>query len=338
MPISYCSECHMDQCFHASDVEAGSQNRYQSEDGRLSLSEIEFMRLNDVAALENFENFRIHGTFSNYGSQLDHHLVEPPIVYSRDLETEPYFDDPAYNSLDIQQLTDISIQDQTETSYLSEATMSSVMAALLWHRERGILWDFSPSELRCFDEEAFHSSSIPCPYSQSTSRAPPQDFGLLFIEASRQLVLYNKEWTLVQQRPTLSGAPAPSIPWPSTAPSFSRQDLYERSPEVKSSDDLPKFTAHNFFCHAFGLLPIWNFQDDSGHGICFGMGETKDTKVEKLNGLRNQLKLEKVRWHADKMKAAFGEKVANDECVKEVWGVVISLKNKVEQELESLRG
>jgi hypothetical protein len=304
----------------------------------LSFPEVDFARLNNVAALEEyFENARIGGTFQTYGSQPDNCILEPTIMYSQDLETQPYLEDAAYHVLDLQQLTGIPIRDWEEAGYCYDATISDLMAAFAWHKERGIPWDFSFSEHRSFDEEDFHHSSSHFPYSQAPSRPSPQDMAVIFAEASRHIALYNKQWTLVQQRPTMSGAPAPSIPWPSKASSFSRQGLYERSPEVTSTEDLPKFTAHKFFCHAFGLHPIWNFQDDSGHGICFVTGETKDTKVEKLNGLRNQLKLEKVRWHEDKMKAAFGEKVANDECVKEVWAVVISLKNKVEQELEYLR-
>jgi hypothetical protein len=302
-----------------------------------SFPEVDFTRLNNVAALEAyFENARIGSTLSNYGNQPGNCMLEPPIMYSQDLETQPYFEDAAYHVLDLQQLTGIPIRDWEEAGYCYEATMSDLIAAFAWHKERGVPWDFSLSEHCSFDEEDFYHSSNHFSYSQTPSR-PSRDMALIFAEASRELALYNKQWTLVQQRQTTCGAPAPGIPWPSKAPSFSRQDLYERSPEVRSSEDLPKFTAHKFFCHAFGLHPIWNFQDDFGHGICFVTGETKATKVEKLNGLRNQLKLEKVRWHEDKMKAAFGEKVANDECVKEVWAVVISLKNKVEQELEYLR-
>lgn len=53
------------------------------------------------------------------------------------------------------------------------------------------------------------------------------------------------------------------------------------------------------------------------------------------NGLRDQLKLEKVRWHEDKMRAVFGVDARSEdyECVQAVWEVVIDLKERAEREL-----
>jgi len=99
----------------------------------------------------------------------------------------------------------------------------------------------------------------------------------------------------------------------------------------------PRFIAHRFFCHAFGIHPLWNSQDNSGFGLGFVTGEANDATIKNLNGLKNQLKLEKVRWHEDKMKAAFGEKTASDESAKEVWTAIMGLKAGVENELEKLR-
>jgi hypothetical protein len=157
-----------------------------------------------------------------------------------------------------------------------------------------------------------------------------------FTEASKQLELYNSRWTSIHQRTATS--PPPSIPWPSKAPSFSREDLFKGDISIGPlpSEHLPRITAHRFFCHAFGFHPLWNSQDDSGFELGFVTGEAKDTTIKKLNGLKNQLKLEKVKWHEDKMKAAFGEEAAVDECVKEIWSVVIGMKGKVEKELARL--
>lgn len=62
---------------------------------------------------------------------------------------------------------------------------------------------------------------------------------------------------------------------------------------------------------------------------------TKD-KVEKLRELRSQMKLEKVRWHEDKMKVLFGPSAVMGERVKAVWSVVIDLRDRIERELDAL--
>lgn len=54
-----------------------------------------------------------------------------------------------------------------------------------------------------------------------------------------------------------------------------------------------------------------------------------------LKALRAQLKLEKVRWHEDKLRAQFGNEVARDERSKSVWGAVMELKKGVEDVLEN---
>jgi hypothetical protein len=59
--------------------------------------------------------------------------------------------------------------------------------------------------------------------------------------------------------------------------------------------------------------------------------------VEGLKGLRRQMKLEKVRWHEDKMNAIFGPAAATQERVKAVWSAVINLRDQIEQELEALQ-
>jgi hypothetical protein len=63
---------------------------------------------------------------------------------------------------------------------------------------------------------------------------------------------------------------------------------------------------------------------------------TKD-KVEKLRELRSQMKLEKVRWHEDKMKVLFVPYAVLNERVKAVWSVVIDLRDRIERELEALQ-
>jgi len=53
-------------------------------------------------------------------------------------------------------------------------------------------------------------------------------------------------------------------------------------------------------------------------------------------GLRRQLKLEKVRWHEDRLRAVFGDAAAREDRAKAVWGVVVELKRGVDEALEGL--
>ena len=63
-----------------------------------------------------------------------------------------------------------------------------------------------------------------------------------------------------------------------------------------------------------------------------------ENRTRNLKDLREQLKLEKVRWHEDKVKRLFGEEAVKDERVKVVWKVVMDLKARVGDELEELEG
>lgn len=56
--------------------------------------------------------------------------------------------------------------------------------------------------------------------------------------------------------------------------------------------------------------------------------------MRKLKAFRKQLKMEKVRWHEDKLRAVFGGAEVRCERVKEVWGVVCELKLNVDKALE----
>jgi hypothetical protein len=52
--------------------------------------------------------------------------------------------------------------------------------------------------------------------------------------------------------------------------------------------------------------------------------------------LKEQLKLEKTRWHEDKLRALFGNEIAVDERAKALWSAVMDLKAKVDVALEDL--
>jgi hypothetical protein len=64
--------------------------------------------------------------------------------------------------------------------------------------------------------------------------------------------------------------------------------------------------------------------------------ERRET-IARLKPFRRQMKLEKVRWHEDKIKAIFGPAIATHEKVKAVWSAVIDLRDMIDHELESLQ-
>ena len=341
-----CFVCSSDGCFHNSGTGTTYQNPVEPNDEQPSFPTPGLI-LNDVTMLErNLGNVCLGGVFSNYSSHPDECMLESPLRCTQELslDAEMDIDDSAYYYPNPQHLPGFSTTELAEESgYHNESRLDFIMAAMGRHEERVLVDDFEAMEAS--DEEDIYNLPLGffSPYMQVPPRLFPQetkpvlpDAKLVFTEASKQLELYNNRWTSIQQR-TATSQP-PSIPWPSKDPSSSRENLFRRDMRNASipSEHLPKFTAHIFFCHAFGFHPLWNSQGDSGFEFGFITGEAKDTTIQKLNGLKNQLKLEKVRWHEDKVKAMFGEEAASDECVKEVWSVVIQLKGQVERELEKL--
>jgi len=159
--------------------------------------------------------------------------------------------------------------------------------------------------------------------------------------AKSQLDLYNKQWKETQAQ-AAEGAASPStqaslpIPWPKASSIRTRQFQRELVGTTAAPETLAwKWATHAFFVEAFGLRPVFNRDEknEATFGLASDHGRTKT--LAKLKALRRQMKVEKVRWHEDKMKAAFGLAAATHEKVKAVWGVVINLRDIVERELES---
>jgi hypothetical protein len=98
-----------------------------------------------------------------------------------------------------------------------------------------------------------------------------------------------------------------------------------------------RWTTHTFFVEAFGFRPLIEMDQNNDAIFAFVSEEGTKDKVARLKEFRRQMKLEKVRWHEDKMKALFGPTVATNERVKAVWSVVINLRDRIEQRLEALQ-
>ena len=302
--------------------------------------------LNNINMLErNLGNLRLGGVISNYRNLPTECMLEPPLSYAEEagLDTEMDVDDSAYYHLNSRRLSGFSTTGVAAAyGYSSQPRVDFLMDVMGRNEEGVYIDDFEAMEAS--DEEDIYDMhhdffnpymQIPPHHSRQETGPVASDIKLVFIEASKKLELYNTRWTTIQQCTAVSLPP--SIPWPSQAPSFSREDLLAIDMQIGlPPEHRPKYTAHRFFCHAFGLHPVWDFQDDSSFGIGAIAREATSTTVQKMNGLKSQLKLEKVRWHEDKMKAVFGPGIASDECVKEVWSVVINLKGQVERELEKL--
>lgn len=340
-----CFACAGNGCFHSLGAGTTHQDSAETSDERISCSMPEVM-LNSINMLErNLGNIRLGGVFSNYRYRPNECMLDPPLCYTEEigLDTEmDVDDDSSYYHPNSQRLSGFSTTEIAEEyGYYSQPRLDFVMDAM--GRYEGVYLDDFEA-MGAFDEEDSYNMHHDFfnPYMQIPPRHFRQEPGpvasdtkLVFAEASKQIELYNTRWTAIQQRTATS--PTPSIPWPSQAPSFSREGLLKADMQTRlPPEHRPKYTVHRFFCHAFGLHPLWDFQDDCSFGIGCTAREAKSTSIEKMNGLKSQLKLEKVRWHEDKMKAVFGPGVASDECVKEVWSVVISLKGEVERELEKL--
>jgi hypothetical protein len=159
--------------------------------------------------------------------------------------------------------------------------------------------------------------------------------------AKAQLDLYNKRWKEIQAQFTKPlTALSPSIPWPELFPT--RNNSFRTHPKVRdktSQTIVWKWATYSFFVSAFGFRPL--FERDANGEVRFDFisecGDGTKDKVEKLRELRSQMKLEKVRWHEDKMKVLFVPSAVLNERVKAVWSVVIDLRDRIERELEALQ-
>jgi hypothetical protein len=160
--------------------------------------------------------------------------------------------------------------------------------------------------------------------------------------AKIQLDLYNSRWKEIQAEHTEpSTALFPSIPWPELSPPDNNSfRLRFKIRDTTTQALVWKWATYSFFVSAFGFWPL--FERDANNEAKFDFisecGDGTKDKVAKLRELKNQMKLEKVRWHEDKMRVLFGPSAVMSERVKAVWNVVIDLRDRIERELEALQG
>ncbi|KUJ08560.1 uncharacterized protein LY89DRAFT_788922 [Mollisia scopiformis] len=141
------------------------------------------------------------------------------------------------------------------------------------------------------------------------------------VDSKAQLDRYNKWWTDAQAKTSTTPAVLDGV----------LRFLPSTPPSPQSEPDW-RWAAHKFFCLAFNLQPLSIPQQDTSDFLTFTAPPTQATT--NLRALRAQLKLEKVRWHEDKLRSLFGDAVARDERSKSVWSAVIGLKETVERALE----
>lgn len=163
------------------------------------------------------------------------------------------------------------------------------------------------------------------------------------LEAEKSLKQYNQKWLAIQERSNKHSLPPGGlnlIPWPTESPNFDHHHLDVEPPGTipgeLGKEELWKWNTYRFFCYLFGLIPIYHGQRETGDNFGFMFPETstgRKEEISKVKRLRQQLKLEKVRWHEDRMTALFGAAAATDDRVKAVWGAIMDLRAKVDQEL-----
>ncbi|KAG4444260.1 hypothetical protein IFR05_000235 [Cadophora sp. M221] len=197
-----------------------------------------------------------------------------------------------------------------------------------------------PNEAQCHWHHSFHSDENASPL-EFEEHVEMEEVRKARREARTQLEEYNRHWAEILSRPpstspsTSTALARPiSIPYPSVLNSSSSSEIHEMTSASQA------WASHTFFCHAFNLSPYLEPPPpNSPHSppqLAFSISGSQETQIRDLTGLRNQLKMEKVRWHEDRLKTVFGAAAAREETAKAVWGVVIDLKRGVDEALELL--
>ncbi|KAE9372110.1 hypothetical protein N431DRAFT_466393 [Stipitochalara longipes BDJ] len=164
-----------------------------------------------------------------------------------------------------------------------------------------------------------------------------------FSRAKIELDLYNKQWEEIHAEvaEALASSSAPTllaIPWPQPSPIHTHQFQVEFNELNAATESLVwKWITHALFVEAFCLRPIFKKDEKNEATLGFVSDHGRRETAARLKALRRQMKLEKVRWHEDKVKATFGPAVATHEKVKTIWSAVINLRDMIKQELESLQ-
>ncbi|KAH9218564.1 hypothetical protein DL95DRAFT_405607 [Leptodontidium sp. 2 PMI_412] len=197
-----------------------------------------------------------------------------------------------------------------------------------------------PCESSCHLHHKFDSDEYAVP-SETEGHEEMDEVRKARREATTQLEGYNRSWAEILSRPprtslsTSTALARPiSIPYPSVLNSSSSPE----TPETETTSQA--WASHAFFCHAFNLNPYLEPPPPnsplSPPQPAFSTSGSRESQIRDLTGLTNQLKMEKVRWHEDRLTSVFGAVAAREERAKTVWGVVIDLKRGVDEALELL--
>lgn len=201
-----------------------------------------------------------------------------------------------------------------------------------------------------------HESIIPLDVSQTQDGDPEASFMQSFVdtrygyielsriaEAMAELNLYNKKWNEVQRSTSdpISSQITRLVPWPTKSPFFTPEawkSICQSLLDETNENHVWKLLSYKFFCAPFGLVTLVSKDQECSDMFAFALPEktTPADDVASLKGLKEQLKLEKTRWHEDKLRALFGKEAAVDERAKAIWSAVMDLKAKVDVALEDL--
>ncbi|PVH77841.1 hypothetical protein DL98DRAFT_590916 [Cadophora sp. DSE1049] len=197
---------------------------------------------------------------------------------------------------------------------------------------------FKSGEPQCHWHQRFHFDQHDSP-ADFQGNEDTEDEKAVRREARLQLEEYNERWESILTR-------APNAPSSSTALARAISIPYPVLPSTASSPSpstpstTQAWTTHTFFCHAFNLAPYLEPPQPnsplSPPRLAFYASGSRESQLRVLMGLRRQLKIEKVRWHEDRLRAVFGDAAAKEERAKGVWGVVVDLKRGVDEALEGL--
>lgn len=174
------------------------------------------------------------------------------------------------------------------------------------------------------DESAEH---VPETVDKEFAQAAPylDDNPIPMHQAKRLLASYNQRWAaIIAARRQDQHSHGPQIPWPVPSPNHSIRSLRTARINHKKLDGRKAcaWNTYRMFCYSFGFQPAYN---NAGIDI-ISAGSSSD-----LRGLKEQLKLEKFRWHEDRLRSVFGYELSRHESVKAVWGAIQDMRRQVEK-------
>ena len=195
----------------------------------------------------------------------------------------------------------------------------------------------SASSLPYSNEDDIHVKHQSCP-NLNTSNSKPEEVSM--DTSLHHLSAYNFAWDSMNHPDCISFK---SLPWPTV--DLSSYQLLKRPPKFvpifNENDNAHTFILYNtidFFASAYGMVPSLSFNPASssysnGQLIITNEGSVASATLEEL---MTQMKMERSRWHEDKLRRnGFGEVLdgKDGEIIKGVWAGVQELKKWVEEEI-----